>query len=594
MNLRMSAVTVAVLFLSSLLCAQTPILKVDDVRAGMKGVMKTVFQGTQIEDVQVEVVDVLHRARTGMDLVIIRLEGEKIRYTGVAQGMSGSPVYIEGKLVGAVSYTWRFMKDPMAGVTPIEAMTAVWNADEAKPPAVAPAATWAAGSMLPLDRLVDEMLSPRPAYPTVVPASLRTLDTPVSVSGLPRGAMRDLADRLRAFDVQLVEGGATGRAADGAAPADLKLAPGSALCIQLVRGDLEAAGVGTVTHVAGSRFYGFGHPMFNNGAVRLPVATGTIGGIVPSAELAFKLGSPVKTVGTLYVDQGAAVAGEVGPLPEMLQMAVEIRRRDVAGDGLYRFEVVKDPRMMLTFANAAINGSLTSAGQLNPEATVKVNATVEVEGFAPLEIEEFLGGPQAPADATGIVLVPLGTIVNNPYAKVNVKSVKVRAEVLPGDPRAIVRWAETNKTEYRPGEEVDLAVTIQPWRGKDVVRHCKLAVPVDAPEGPLAIVVCDSVTDERLEQREAPHRFKPDDVKGILDFFRRPRPNTDLVVRLSRETGGMAIKGRELPNLPDSVVSVLGKQPPTDVSPFTTPVVRREPTEFFLVGMQQVQIMVKK
>ncbi len=589
MSLRLFAACLALCLLCACAAADPPYMKVDEVRGGMKGMVRTVLKGTEVEEIPVEVVDVLRKVSPGRDVVIIRLEGEKAQRWGVAQGMSGSPVYINGRLLGALSFAWRFVKEPLAGVTPIESMTRVWR-EEGKAEDARPAA-WSPAETLPVARFVEDLLTPRPAYAFVSPANMRPLETPLAVAGLPRGAVRDLADRLRAFDVQVVEGGAAARAD---VPADLKLTPGGVLCVQVVRGDFEVAGIGTVTEVAGNRFYGFGHPMFNNGAVSLPVATGVIHTIVPSNEMAFKLGSPVKTVGTLWVDHATGIAGEIGPLPEMLAMEVAMRRRDLSGDASYRFEVVKDPRMMLAFVNSAMNGVLSQAGTPDPNVTIKVRATIEVEGYPSVVLDEIFGGPQAAADATGVFVVPLGTILHNPFARANVKSVRVAGEVLPGDPRAVIRWAETDKAEYRPGEEIDVAVTLQPWRARNLVRRFKLKVPDDAPEGPMTLVVCDPTADQRLEQREAAHRFKPEDVAGILDFYRKARANTDVVLRLSNDTSGVAVKGRELGDLPDSVISVLGKQPPTEVSPFSQPVVRRESTEFVIVGQQQLQITVKK
>ncbi len=594
MALRACATLLVLLSFAAAAAAQTPIMKVDDVRSGMTGVMRTVLKGTDVEEIPVEVVDVIRKVSPGRDVVIIRLGGEKAQRLGVAQGMSGSPVYVNGRLLGALSFAWRFVKEPLAGVTPIESMTSIWRAegkDADAPEAVAAAPAWAPGQTLPVERLIEELLSPRPAFPLVCPANMRTLETPLAVSGLPRATVQDLARSLRAFDVQVVEGGAAGRAD---VPADLKLVPGGVLCVQLVRGDFEVAGIGTVTEIAGNRFYGFGHPMFNNGAVRYPVATGLIHAVVPSAEMPFKLGSPIKTVGTMWIDQQSAVAGEVGPLPEMVEMTVEVRRRDLSGDARYRFEVVKDPRVMLSFVNAALGGALENSGRPDPNVAVSVRATLDVEGYAPLVIDEIFGGPQAPMDAAGVLVMPLGNLLHNPFGRVNVKSVRLTAELKPGDPRAAIRWAETDRAEYRPGETVDVAVTLQPWRGANVVKHFKLHVPDDAPDGPMSLVVCDPTADQRLEQREMPHRFKPEDVAGVIDFFRRARPNTDVVLRLSRESSGVAVKGRELPELPASVVSVLGKQPPTEVSQFSAPVVRREPTEFVIVGQQQLQITVKK
>jgi len=570
-----------------------PIMKLDEVRPGMKGVLKTVLEGVKPEDIPVEVVDVIRKVAPGRDAVIVRLHGDRVTRLGIARGMSGSPVYIDGKLVGALAFAWRFVREPIAGLTPIEDMMQVWRTDA--PAGKEPAQvvhTWQAGERLPSHRFIDELLSPKPAFPFISPANMITLETPIAVKGFSRESTTALSERLRAFDVSVVQAGAAGE--PGKVPADVKLEPGGVMAVQVLRGDFEAAALGTVTEIRGNRVYGFGHPLFNNGCVELPLATGMVHVTVPTDDMSFKLGSAIESVGTVWVDQSAGIAGELGVVPEMLKVSLDVKRQDLVGDVRFNFEVVKDPRMMMTFMNAAVGGALAVSGKPDTQVKMVVHATIVVEGHAPVEIEEVQGGPQAPTAALSAFVIPLGHILHNPYTRVNIKSVAITVEIIPGDPRAFIRYAETEKTDYRPGEEIDVAVTIVPFRKTSIIRHYKLRLPEDVPEGTLSVMVCDSQTDVRMESREMPHRFRPEDVAGVLDFFRRSRPDTDLVFRLSSSSSGVAVKGQELPELPGSVVSVLGKQPPTEISQFSKTVVKREPTEFVLVGMQQLQIQIVK
>ena len=566
-----------------------PYMKLDDLRPGMKGVVRTVLTGVKVEEIPIEVVDVMRRVGPDKDVVIVRLLGDRIKEVGVARGMSGSPVYVDGKLVGALSSAWRFVREPIAGVTPIEAMMKV-RPNDLGGRKVASGVTWQPGETVPSQRFIERMLNPTPAFTYIGPANMTTLQTPISVSGLSRRSTALLSDRLRAFDVAVVEGGAGVLHAD--VPADFKLEPGGTLCIPLVRGDFEASALGTATEVAGTHVYAFGHPLFGAGAVEYPLATGYIHIVVPTEEMSFKLGSVLRPVGSITVDQANAVAGELGKIPEMMKVVFDVKRRDLVGDSRFNLDVVKDPRMMLTFLNAAIGGVLDASGKPDTEVKIIQRVTMDVEGYPPLEIEEVFGGPQAPTDAFATFVMPLGTILHNPYTRVNIRSIHVSTEVIPGDPRAVIRSAESDKADYRPGETVDVRVTFQPFRGKVVLRHYKIQVPVDAPEGSLSLLVCDPTTDERMESREMPHRFRPEDVQGIMEFFRRARPSTDVVFRLSRQLPGLAVKGREMPDLPGSVISVLGKESSTDVSSFVTPVVRREPTEFVVVGEQELEINV--
>lgn len=598
MNLRMmlmrgalAAAFLCVLMVGSPLHSDTPIMKLDEVRAGMKGTLRTVISGVKPENIPIEVVDVIRRLSPGRDVVIMRLLGERIKRLGVARGMSGSPVYIDGRLVGALAFSWRFMREPIAGITPIKSMMRVWRKEPGKKQADVVHA-WRPGEMLPSRRFIDQLLSPRPEFAFVGPAGMTTLETPISVSGFSKSSVAALSQSLRAFDVSVVRGGAAG--APKTAPADVKLEPGGVMAVQIIRGDMEASAVGTVTEVVGNRVYGFGHPLFGNGSVEFPLATGTVHLVVPGNDMSFKLSSALKPVGTVWVDQSAGVAGEIGRQPEMLKVTLDVKRHDLVGDGRFNFEVAKDPRMMLSFFNAAMRSALIVSGKPDTKVKILVKATINVEGYAPVVIEEVHGGPQAHVGAQGAFVMPLGHIMHNPFARVNIKSVDVSSEIIPGDPRAVILYAKTDKTDYRAGEEIDVAVTLRPYRGKLLTRHYRVKLPGDVPEGPLALIVCNSAADVQMESREMPHRFRPEDVAGVLDFFRRPRPTTDIFFRLSRQQPGLAVKGRELPELPASVISVLGKQPPTEVSRFAKTLVERRETEFVIVGQQQLRIRIVK
>jgi len=567
-----------------------PIMKLDEVRPGMKGVLRTVFEGTKLEDIPVEVVDVIRRVAPGRDVIVIRLLGERIKGTGVARGMSGSPVYIDGKIIGALSFAWPFLKEPVAGLTPIELMMRVKQTDLEREVA-RNTLTWRRSETIPSVRLIERVLAPRPTTSFIGPASMRVLKTPIGVSGFSKASTDVLSERLRLFDVTVVQGGGAGAA--GGAP-NAKLEPGGPLCVQLIRGDLEATAVGTVTEVAGNRVYAFGHPMLGAGRIDLPMATGRVHMVVPSQQISFKLSSADTLVGKITLDHVTGIVGEIGKPPKMLPVTVDVRRRDVASVTHYDFEVIRDRRFALSLINAALTGTANVAGKPHTQSKVTVKATIDVEGYKPVEIADIYGGPQAPMSATGVLVMPLGHLLHNPFTPVNIKSIRIDTEVTPGDPRAVIRYAETDKHDYQPGDEVDVSVTLQPWREKVVIRHYKVKLPEDLGEGKLTMLVCDAATDSRMESGEMPHLGRPENVEALLEFFRRRRPSTHIVFRLSRLTAGMALEGRELPELPASVISVLGKQPPLGVSRFATPIVTRVGTEFVIMGRHQLQIQIVK
>jgi hypothetical protein len=562
-----------------------------DLRPGMKGVMRTVMKGTEVEEIPLEVVDVIWKAAPGRDIVLVKLLGERIAASGVAQGMSGSPVYVDGKLVGALAYAWSFSREPYAGVTPIESMMAVKKADDVRGPAAA-TWTWERGITIPDPATTARFLRPTPLIAPPDPSNMATLKTPVALSGFTESSRAMLATSLKAFEVSVVQGGGAGAPRD--VPAGLRLEPGGLLCVELIRGDIMAAAMGTVTEVVDDRVYGFGHPMYGNGNVDYPMAAGYVQLTLPRQEISFKIGTPVKTVGTLRLDHAAGIMGEIGPQPEMVKLSVNVKRRDLEGDAHFNYEVVKDRRMMLSLINAAVVNSLVVSGKPGSESTVRMKGTLTVDGQDPLTVENVFGGPQAEADAVGAYVAPLGYVVHNPFKEVDVKSLVLDFEVTPGDTRAAVRAVETDKEEYRPGETIRLRVTVRPYRGKDIVKRVEIRVPEDAEPGTRMLSVGDARSEARLESTEMPHRARPESLRQLLDFFREERPNSGLYVRLSGDTQGLALDGKELPDLPGSVASVLDGRPKVDASPFRTSQTTSVPTDFVVLGLDRVQIRIVK
>jgi len=316
--------------------------------------------------------------------------------------------------------------------------------------------------------------------------------------------------------------------------------------------------------------------------------------VIPSSQISFKVGSAVKPVGSLWVDQSSAIAGKIGPIPDMLKVSLRVRRDDLVGDRDFNFEVTTDPRMMLAMLNGVMASALPVAGSPSPQSKVTLKAVLDIEGMKPLELEEVSGGPQAGADATTAWVGPLGYVVHNPFEKLRVNKLDIDVKVDTGDPRAVILSAETDKQEYHPGDEIDVRVRMQPYRGQPFTRHYKVKIPANAEEGPRTLMVCDAQTDRSMEQMENPRRFQPETAGELVDMLRAKHPRTDLCLRLSTRKQGLSLRGRDLGDLPESVTSVLGKQPEEVVSPLLSPIVRREPTEYVIIGREQVQINVVK
>src|SRR5262245_8728847 len=304
---------------------------VDHVRRGMKGEGRTVLVATKIETFQAEVLGVLKNTSPGRDLVLCRLSGLDLEKSGVIAGMSGSPIYLDNKLLGAVAYAWAFGKEPIAGVTPfaqmhryVEAYERRDTAEQDRPTRVGLAAPVRAGGR-DFDTVTVSHSFDDPQPTAADGLWLVPLRTPLAGTGFTPHSLSLLRDRFRTAGMVPMQGGAvTGKVAEEAR--NLKLEAGGALSVALVTGDFDLSGIGTVTHIEGKRVYGWGHPFFGLGACEFPLMTGYVHAICPRQSISFKMGSPLRTVGVINADVSTCIAGWLDREPDMLPLRMTVAR----------------------------------------------------------------------------------------------------------------------------------------------------------------------------------------------------------------------------------------------------------------------------
>src|SRR5436305_411368 len=318
----------------------------------MKGKGQTVMVGTKLEEFGAEVLGVMKGVSPGRDMVLCRLDGCNLEHAGIIQGMSGSPIYIDGKLLGAVAFAWEFAKDPIAGVTPFSQMVEYVRSNDKR---IAAEATLEKGPVraASLDGLwrLDESNGPAldPNGPMAVSGGglggMRAIATPMSASGFTPRALALLSERFQPIGLAPMAGGKAQERIikeEG----DKALVPGAPLSIGMVTGDFDISGIGTVTHVEGDRVYGFGHPMFSLGTCDFPLMTGYIHTVYPRASVSMKMGSPLKTVGVLDTDVSTGVAGRLGLKPDMLPVTVRVKSGRYSDPRTFNVQVVREPNLM--------------------------------------------------------------------------------------------------------------------------------------------------------------------------------------------------------------------------------------------------------
>jgi hypothetical protein len=548
--------------------APAGVIPLREVRPGMEGVGRTVFEGATIETFGVRVLGVLENAvGPRRSLVLARLEGGPLATTGVIAGMSGSPVFIGGRLLGAVSYAFPFGKEPIAGITPIGDMLEA-AADPEAPRAAATRLPLRGTSLAaPLDAEAVAKVLGRP-LPALVPGAFRGDALPASLSG---AELRPLALPLvfSGFDASAFEwarsvfqsmgfapvmgGGASGSSHGDPGP----LEPGAAVGASLVEGDLDLSVSGTLTHIDHDRIYAFGHPFYNLGPTQFPLKKAWVHAIFPSLQVSWKIASTLDAVGTLDQDRASAVSGRLVPLPRVIPVEVRLRSPR-APERAFHFRVVEDELLTPLVTYASLLSVLQSHERAFGAATLRLEAQLSLQGGREVRFDDVVASEQPGAQAAAVVAGPLALLTSNDFQKVEIERVALTVEAVESREAAtLVRaWVDA-PLPLRPGSIVPVRVQLRTRRGDTTTETLEVKVPQSAAGGSYTLLVADANTMDAIEQREMRQAFAPRDLEQLVRALNRLRAGNRIYARLSYAAGGAVVGGEFLPALPGSVLSVL-------------------------------------
>ena len=561
------------------------------LRPGMMGVGRTVFQGVTPEEFQVEILGVLKNGiGPQQDMILSRLHGKNVERTGVIAGMSGSPVTLDGKILGAVSYRLgTFEKEAIAGITPLGDMLKAADMPRAAVPSLAttflkewesPGVVTAASRGVPIPGMA---------------ASLVPIGTPLVFAGYPESLIREVTPLFQARGLEPVAGG--GGQGSGE---DYPITPGVAISVPLVRGDLSVAATGTLTHVQGNKIWAFGHPFLGTGSVRYPMARAEVIVTYPSLLGSFKIANSTSLMGTLLQDRLTCIEGELGAPPEMLPVTVSLE--SPAGNRRFAFEVAQDDALTPILVGISVQASLQRILEYSSETTLRAEIRVERDKHPTLSyslIESDTGGVQSAA-AGGVaheVATLLNVIYGNRFQEVGVKSASVRVVALDQARLARVSEISMSPSQVRPGEDLTVRAAVQPYRGEPFLREFKVRIPPDTPKGPLSVLVSSATNLNGLEGGVLQQRFTGSPgVDELIRFINSLRRDDGLYLQLTRRGLGAVVQGETLPALPLSVVFTLGssrfagEEYPAPDLPVLEVV---EKTDFVLTGGKRTLIQVR-
>ena len=550
-----------------------------ELRRGMSGFGLTTFQGTKIDTFQVEILGVL-KGYLGprMDMILARFSGGPLEHTGLIRGMSGSPVYIDGRLIGAIAYGWSFSKDTIGGITPIAHMLDVATREHPAPSQY--------GKTLDLDEETTRLLGGEGV------STLAPLGMPIALAGFSPRGRQVLRDALDAPNIQLLDSPSGQELSDQEVP----FVPGAPLAVQLIRGDYSAAGIGTLTWVGDGRFVGFGHPMFFLGATNLPATGAYIHQVIPIQAFSFKLGTPTgAAVGAVRQDRLPAIAGTLGETPDMLPVRVALQ--SAADDHAFRCEVLRHPEWSASLVRSVLFNSLETTEKLFGDATLRMRSHIALADGRTVEREQMYSSGTALLRAVIDAVRPVGVLLNNPFAGLTLDSLHFELEIDETLAQARITGLRLSPPDPKVGQRVSLQATLQPYRAEPVTERLELSLPAHLEPGPFVVRVGSGVASASWEVQRQPDAFVPRNAADVLALLERTGAADELVVEVFRAKPGFTVNGRELPGLPPSALAVLSADRSAGhLGPVQGEVVLRRTltTDYVLSGEQSLDMTLRK
>lgn len=564
---------------------QTGLYRVADLKPGMKGVGRTCFRGSVPEEFQVEILGVMRGVGPGTSAVLARLSGGSLEHTGVFEGMSGSPVYIDNRLLGAVAFSFPFAKEAVAGITPIEQMIEAF--------VEAPALPTEGPKVILKKSALWRHLRPQQAYGDpgdsfLAPlmerlasaafaaggAGLAPIATPIYFTGFSSETLRPFESRFRSMGLSVFQGaGAIGRPGTDQKTDGKALEPGSAIVIPLVRGDLDISAGGTVTHIDGDKLYAFGHPLFNLGFSDLPIHKARTITVLPSLQSSFVALEASDHVGALKQDRGAGIFGILGQTAAMVPMRVQMTTSRGVKKTLH-YEIARDRFLMPLVVNLTLFETIVASERAAGVSTLSVQGRIKIKGEEPVEIENrFSSNSNSPVFASLSIALPINFLLTSGFKNLDFEDIDVRIQALEDDRAALLDSLRVDRTELRGGEILNLTVVCEKADAQTAEDVYPIRIPREIAPGQAFLLVADGSTIMEMDAREQGDELIPRNLTQLIRFINNIRKNDRLYVRLFRREAGAVVKGEGLPALPPSILSILrsernaGSMSPIQTSP---------------------------
>jgi hypothetical protein len=584
--------------------SKVALFNLEDLRPGMKGTARTVFSGTETEEFGVEILGILPGfPGPRQSAIIARLTGSNVEKTGVFAGMSGSPVWIDGKLVGAIAFSFPFSKEPIAGITPIKQMIDLFdkgseNNTKPKEPRAVSFSQLASTDFkvnLPKPEVSSvSLMAPVSAGSPLIPLlgqQMTPIATPLVFSGISQESLSAFAPQLMANGLLPVSGAGGSAPITPLGPVDDKtFPPGSSISVQLVRGDYSLAASGTVTLRDGDRIYAFGHPFLSLGSSDMPMTETSIVTVIPNVNNSFKLAVPGKMVGAISQDRASGIFGLLRRSPRMIPVKVNLHTsRDRTET--YSYEIANDTFLTPLLLNITLFNTITSSERALGDSTISLKGEIKVKGQESIEIDRRFSANNSAVLAAGSVAAPVSSLLTSGFDDVQLDGITLDIASTDSKYAATLERIALDRTEVRRGEKIEVQAYVRTESGKQFVQRIPVQIPEDAAVGQLLVFVGDGGA---LQEGSPTKAFVPQDLSQLVRTINTVKKSDRLYVKLFRITSGAVIGTSELPNLPPSVVATLnsertsGGYTPTVLSPVSE--MELPPADFVVSGQQLIAI----
>ena len=528
-------------------------IPVDQIHAGMRGLAYTVFQGVKPEPMEVEVLGVMKNVNGPKgDVILVRLHGTKVEYTGVVAGMSGSPVYFDGKLAGALAFRiGEFSKEPIAGVTPISEMLEINAMDRTPAGDSAPVQAKARNAATKTAGPGENSSS----FPQDSSNYLKPIETPLVFNGFSEETVRRFAPQFASAGIVPVMG--IGSHSDVKQPESLE--PGSTVSAILVRGDMDIAATCTVTYVDPQRLLACGHPLLQFGMVDIPMTKAQVLATLPSPLNAFKIVNTTEPVGAFVQDRHTGIMGLFDKQPDMIPVTLTIH-----GGGPtpkeFHYEVLNNAKLSPVAMMATVFNALRGINEYGEEITYRMNGNISVQGYPEVMLQNMFAPGDSGQPAAALAALSLGDrfgkIYDNPYDVPEIRGVKLDFDLVKERRWARLETARTDLTEARPGDEIVVETVLRPYRGERILRQIPIHIPTSTSKGPLRILVSDGETLDRMRRGMSLFGRKLG-LGPTIALLNKEHANNRVYVSLLEADPEAMVADEVMPTLPLSVMNVM-------------------------------------